>query len=266
MAQLSGAQTSQLQAALLGAFDVAELTQMVKVALGENLESIAGGGALATVVFNLIQWADRRERVGDLVRAAQAQRPHNGAFAELAGELGGTAGKVAPEQSAAIPPSAPGGISIGKIEAANVGETQTIDQRGATFNLGSRTEINTGGGAYIGGSVNTGGGSFTGRDSIVYGSGADLDAALAPVVDAIRQHAATAAQATALEQVAALKQELAKGKEAGDTRVAGILDGLANLVPGAVAAVVSAFGTPLLGGIAGPVTQFVLEQLKRRGT
>ena len=145
-----------------------------------------------------------------------------------------------------------------------MGETQTIDQRGATFNLGSRTEINTGGGAYIGGSVNTGGGSFTGRDSIIYGSPADLDAALAPVVDAIRQHAA-AAQVTALEQVAALKQELAKGKEAGDSRVAHILDGLVNLVPGAAAAVVGAFGTPLLSGLAGPVTRFVLEQFKRLG-
>ena len=111
----------------------------------------------------------------------------------------------------------------------------------------------------------TGGGSFTGRDSIVYGSTADLDAALAPVVDAIRQHAAAAAQVTALEQVAALKQELAKGKDAGDTRVAGILDGLANLVPGAVAAIVGAFGTPLLSGIAGPVTRFVLDQFKRLG-
>ena len=56
---------------------------------------------------------------------------------------------------------------------------------------------------------------------------------------------------------------MAKGKGADDQRVAGILDDLAKLVPGAVAAVASAFGTPLLGGIAGPVTQFVLNQLKR---
>ena len=65
-----------------------------------------------------------------------------------------------------------------------------------------------------------------------------------------------------MQEVEQLKQELAKGKGADDQRVAGILDGLAALVPGAVAAVVSAFGTPLLGGIA--VTQFVLGQLKRR--
>lgn len=36
----------------------------------------------------------------------------------------------------------------------------------------SRTEINTGGGAHIGGSVNTGGGAFVGRDQTVTGGGA----------------------------------------------------------------------------------------------
>lgn len=36
----------------------------------------------------------------------------------------------------------------------------------------SHTEINTGGGAYIGGNVNTGGGAFVGRDQIVTGRGA----------------------------------------------------------------------------------------------
>ena len=108
MAQLSGAQTSELQAALLAAFDAAELAQMVKVALGEDLASIAGGGTLAAVVFNLIQWAERRARVGDLVAAAQAQRPANDVFAGLAGELGGTAAKAAPQPPAATPPDRAG--------------------------------------------------------------------------------------------------------------------------------------------------------------
>ena len=300
MAQLSGSQVTQLQAALLDAFDQAELTQMVTVELDENLESIAGSGAQSTVVFNLIQWAERHERVGDLVRGAQTQRPGNRALAALAGELPGAAAASTPRQAAGKPAPALGGISIGKIEAVNVGETQLIDQRGATFAIGGRTEIDTGGGAYIGGHVNTGGGDFVGRDKVVHGdavhgdkvggdkittgdisgtgvaigrgasasvqqgiSADDLATALAPVVDAIRQNADTATQAAALQEVEALEQELAKGQKANDTRVAGILDGLASLVPGAVAAVVSAFGTPLLGGLAGPVTQFVLGQLKR---
>lgn len=70
-----------------------------------------------------------------------------------------------------------GGISIGSVTATNVvlGDA-TIDQRGSTFNVGSGkqgeptagniTTINTGGGAYIGGSVQVDGGDFIGRDKI----------------------------------------------------------------------------------------------------
>lgn len=286
MAQLSGSQMAQLQVALEAAFDKSELTQMLKVELGENLDSIAGSGTLTTIVFNLIQWAERHERVGDLLRGAQAQRPGNSVLAGLAEEFSSAAYKAAPQPAAAKPPSTPGGINIGKIEAVNVGDTQWIDQRDATFNVGDQTEIDTGGGTFVGrdnivrGDVvhgdKVGGDKITtgdisgtniaiGRDARVQvGTSADeLAKALAPV-DAIQQNAGTATQAAAMQEIEALKQELAKGRQADDTRVAGILDGLANLVPGAVAAVVSAFGTPLLGGIAGPVTQFVLGQLKRR--
>jgi PPE-repeat protein len=158
-------------------------------------------------------------------------------------------------------------------------------------------EIHTGGGACIAGSVNTGGGDFVGRDQIVQGdavqgdkitvgdvsgigiaigrrasasvqqgpSSAELVQALAPVVEAIQRTAAdAAAQATAMQAIADLERELARGKGADDARVAGILDGLADLIPGAVAAVVGAFATPLLSGMAGPVTQYVLGQLRRR--
>ena len=41
-----------------------------------------------------------------------------------------------------------------------------------------------------------------------------------------------------------------------------IVDGLVGMVPGAVGAVVSMFAMPLLSGIAGPVTKYVLEKLK----
>jgi len=85
---------------------------------------------------------------------------------------------------------------------------------------------------------------------------------LAPLVAAIQAKApdpATLAQAQAA--VDELKAELAKGKGAEDQRVATILDKLAEMVPGAIGAVVAAFGTPLLGGIVGPVTAYVLKRL-----
>ena len=68
----------------------------------------------------------------------------------------------------------------------------------------------------------------------------------------------------ALKKVEALKQEVAKGKEADDNRVAKLLDGLVGLVPSAVSSVVSTFASPILGGIAGPVTKFVLDKIQGR--
>ena len=59
----------------------------------------------------------------------------------------------------------------------------------------------------------------------------------------------------------ALKAEAAKGKQADDGTVAKLVDGFVQLVPSAVGAIVSAFGTPILGGIAGPVTKFVLDKI-----
>jgi hypothetical protein len=44
--------------------------------------------------------------------------------------------------------------------------------------------------------------------------------------------------------------------------MAKLLDGMVALVPSATSAIVSAFATPILGGIAGPVTGFVLEKLR----
>lgn len=171
-----------------------------------------------------------------------------------------------------------GGITIGKIEAANVGETQFIDQRNATLHIGGSKQIDTGGGAYVGGNVNTRGGDFVGHDKTTAGvaigagasaqvglSAAALAQALAPIVAAVQTSVADpAVQAVAMQEIEKLQAELARGTDADDARIAGILDGLANLPPGAVAALVRAFGAPLLAGSAGPVTQFVLGQFRGR--
>jgi hypothetical protein len=107
-----------------------------------------------------------------------------------------------------------------------------------------------------GGNVNVGG-DMTGRDNITYGDRrAELDQAFRPLADAVGQHE------EAKQKVEALKTEAAKGKKADDGVMAKLVDGIVKLVPGAVSAVVSAFGTPLLGGIAGPVTKYVLDKVK----
>jgi hypothetical protein len=114
----------------------------------------------------------------------------------------------------------------------------------------------------ISGSVGSVGGDIVGRDKIVgVPSAAALDDTLRLVLEAIRA-APPQAQPEAEAKLAALKQEAAKGRDANDRTIADLVDGLVKLVPGAVSAVVSVFATPILSGVAGPVTSFVLDKLR----
>lgn len=132
-----------------------------------------------------------------------------------------------------------------------------------TGSINTGSQINTGGGAFVGGGVDTGGGDFIGRDKITQGiPPGELEALFAPLLAAVAQHAPTDKQAQALQQVQALKAEVAKGGQANDRQMRKIVDGLVTMVPGAVGAVVRMFATPILSGIAGPATKYVLDKLK----
>lgn len=112
----------------------------------------------------------------------------------------------------------------------------------------------------ISGVVGTVGGDIVGGDKITQTySPVALETAFRPLDEALK-----IAPPEAASKLAALKTEAAKGKDADDGVVAKLVDGLVGLVPGAASAVVSAFGTPILGGIAGPVTKFVLDKLQGR--
>jgi hypothetical protein len=118
------------------------------------------------------------------------------------------------------------------------------------------------GGVNISGTVGSIGGDIVGRDKNVGApSAAALDAALRPLIEAIAA-APTAVKSDAEAKLAALKQETAKGKQARDGTIAKLVDELVSLIPGAASAVVGAFATPILGGLVGPVTSFVLDKLR----
>jgi hypothetical protein len=112
-------------------------------------------------------------------------------------------------------------------------------------------------GVNISGNIGSFGGDIVGGDKIVQTLGPlAIKAAFRPLDEALK-----GAPPEAAEKLAALKGELAKGKNANDSVVAKLVDGFVGIVPGAASAVVGAFGTPILGGIAGPVTVFVLDRL-----
>ena len=132
-----------------------------------------------------------------------------------------------------------------------------------TGNINTGKQIDTGGGAYIRGNV-TAGGDFVGRDKVTTGvSPGELETLFAPFLAAIGEAAPEDQKTAALHQAQALKSEVAKGEQAEDGKIATIVNGLVDLVPKAVGAIVSLFATPFLSGIAGPVTNIVLDNLKR---
>lgn len=158
--------------------------------------------------------------------------------------------------------------------------------------------IHTGGGAYIAGGVTVSGGDFVGWDKIagdvVHGdkvggdkitvgnisgssgiaigrraqasvtgslSAQDLHQLFAPLMQAV-QAAPSDVRHPAEEKVAALEQEVAKAGQADDYRMAKLIDGLIEWVPGAASAVIFMFASPVLAGLAGPATKFVLDKIQ----
>ena len=128
--------------------------------------------------------------------------------------------------------------------------------------MSDRNNDGQSGGVNISGSVGSVGGDIVGRDKITGApSVAALDEALRPLSKAI-EAAPAAVRTEADAKVKALKEEAAKGKGANDGAIAKLVDGLVGLVPSAASAVVSAFASPILGGLTGPVTSFVLDKLR----
>lgn len=74
--------------------------------------------------------------------------------------------------------------------------------------------------------------------------------------------AAPEKQFEAVQAVTELKAEVGKGEQANDKTMAKLIEGFVDLVPTGVSAVISAFASPILGGIAGPATEYVLEKIQ----
>lgn len=117
-----------------------------------------------------------------------------------------------------------------------------------------------------GGGVNISGGRVTadniaGRDIHIRTqiSQSDLSQIFHQVADVIQRAAHNSP--AALEKLEVLKQEAGKGTEGDHSRMTQLIDGILALVPEALKAMASAFATPLLSGVAAPVTRFLLAKM-----
>ena len=120
------------------------------------------------------------------------------------------------------------------------------------------TEIS--GGIHFHGRVDAPDSQFAGRDIINIG-GDEINQLFLPLMEFVHS-APPEKQAEAEQKVEELKEEIAKGEQADDSRLAKIIDELASMLPGAISAIVSMFASPILSGMVGPVTQFVLQRLQ----
>jgi hypothetical protein len=114
--------------------------------------------------------------------------------------------------------------------------------------------------------MNTGGGHVVGGNMTVHTTTctfSKVELAFQQIANAVKE-APAALQPAAEATLTSLKTEVEKseaGKKPDDTVVAGLLKGLAGLLPSAVSAIGSAFGTPVLGALAGPVTKAALREI-----
>jgi len=88
----------------------------------------------------------------------------------------------------------------------------------------------------------------------------ELDQLFHPVIEAIRSGPGDK-QPEAMAKVEALKQEVAKGKDADHGVMKKLAEGIVGLVPDALKSLATAFAKPVLSGVAGPVTQFLLSKM-----
>jgi hypothetical protein len=116
------------------------------------------------------------------------------------------------------------------------------------------------------GGVNISGGQVTatniaGRDIHIHTqiSQSDLSQVFRPVAEVIERSAQNGP--VAMEKLELLKLEARKGKEGDHSRMTQLIDAILGLVPEAFKSLAAAFAAPVLSGVAGPVTQFLLAKI-----
>jgi hypothetical protein len=83
--RLTGQWIEDIINALLSAFTSRDdLRKMIRIQMDEHLDEIANGNTLRILAFNLVDWAEQKGRVGDLVTSALNENPGNPDLQELA--------------------------------------------------------------------------------------------------------------------------------------------------------------------------------------
>jgi len=90
-----------------------------------------------------------------------------------------------------------------------------------------------------------------------------LDELFQPFKEQLKQATPQEKQSQVEEKAQELHAELSKGQNANADRLNKVIDGLVEMVPSALGAVVSMFASPLLGALVGPATKLVLDHIQK---
>ncbi len=127
------------------------------------------------------------------------------------------------------------------------GEAETLPDPRVGDQLIEATNIDTGSGVYIGGSVNTGGGDFIGRDKIVYGETLNLHEVFLDLDLLVEALPAGPKKSMAKTAIDGLKTEAQKGDQADSSHVQKWFDYLASIAPDIFDVAVTTFLNPIQG-------------------
>lgn len=108
---MPGVKFAEIAQALADSFNSFELEQMLRQGMSLRLDRIVGGGPFDQVIFNLVSWAERHGREGELLEAAHRVKPEKDRLRTVYQKSG--LGPDVVLQKAGVPllPGAPGPIA-----------------------------------------------------------------------------------------------------------------------------------------------------------
>lgn len=129
--RLTKQQFLQLKTALLDGYDRGGLRRMVRLGLDASLDEITSGATDSDVVFDLIEWTERSDKVPDLIAAAVESNDHNATLQQLKqdsstwfapeGSTKPAGAHAAAQPSATSAPNTPQYSAGGDVIVANIG-------------------------------------------------------------------------------------------------------------------------------------------------
>ena len=113
---IPGIDFGEMLTAFLEAFDSDDLEEMVRIRLDQKLRAIVAPGPDKHRIFKLLEWAEQRGLMVELIRAAYLERPNNPKIREIYQKFG-LAVAVAVQHAGGVVPNAPTSATAPALEA-----------------------------------------------------------------------------------------------------------------------------------------------------